>query len=215
MGVLAALIGLTVLALILRAVTEEAPSAPARRALHFLAGALVVYGCVGFFAQGAIGLGLSQFLPQSLEWPVLSPASNVRDAGGATIVGLSPLDRVQVYDAEGRFVRGWAVPASGGLFKVHAADPGVIEVRTARGSRRVLYRLDGTPIESGTYQESLEEFGAGDAPGLSVTAPWPLWPLAHPMIAWLLLAGASFALFGRDGRGARRRKRTRRAKKSE
>lgn len=64
--------------------------------------------------------GLS-FVSGSFEWPLLSTAGAVENARGMRFVPMIAPGRIQVYDREGEFLRGWFLPASGGGFKLHVA----------------------------------------------------------------------------------------------
>jgi len=188
------LFGLVWLGLVLRAIVTRVPMRPGHRGVHFLLGGLAIYGGIGFFGQAAAATGALSFLPASFEWPVLRPRANVRAANGNTIVGLMASGRVQLYDGQGRFVRGWFVPASGGMFTVRNAPLENIEVVTARSRRRLIYSHDGVLLEHGPSPgDSSVDLASRESPGVNVSSPWPLWPLASPFVA---LTSAAIGFIG-------------------
>jgi hypothetical protein len=94
--------------------------------------------------------------------------------------------RIQVYDREGKFLRGWSVPASGGAFKLHVTKDDNLEVFTARGDRRLVFAADGTLLVEGQYRgEDYDRLPTGPDCQFNHTAAWYLLPLAHPFLAML------------------------------
>jgi len=152
--------------------------------------AMILYGFIAFFAQGLAASGHLSFLPGWLEWPVLWPDVNVSDPSGNTLVGL-PSGRVQVYDPGGRFAGGFFVAASGGSFKLRVIDPRHVEVLTRQERRRLVYSTGGALLERSTYAPaSFDDIMTPHSAGRPVQSAWPLWPMAHPIVAWMtVMAG--------------------------
>jgi hypothetical protein len=184
-------------ALVVRAILSTVPGTASARVVHLLASACLLYGCVGFFGQAAAAMGALAFLPASFEWPVVGPETSASDASGGTFVGLASSGRVQHYDPQGRFIRGWFVPAAGGTFKLRVGDSGNVEVFTSRGRRRLMYAASGELLEEGTHAESVG--GGIGSLTRGTRAPWLLWPVGSPFVAWALFAagGVGVAMFGR------------------
>ena len=68
------------------------------------------WATIGFFAPFIVGNFVS--LPNSFEWPVGHASNVVTTTSGFRIVPIVPYDRVQIYDAKWKFIRGWQVPAA-------------------------------------------------------------------------------------------------------
>jgi hypothetical protein len=185
MGTFVSLFGLVMVGVVVRQILSGLPAAGGARVLHVLFGAVSLYGCIGFFGQAAAATGGLSFLPSSFEWPVLWPGATAEDASGNSILGLASSGRVQVYDSRGRFLRGWFVEASGGVFKLQVTPSQQLEVFTARGQRRLVYSLQGAILEKGTFAPaSYDVVITRPSVGRTVRAAWPLWPLASPFVAW-------------------------------
>jgi hypothetical protein len=163
---------------------------PARRRwAHYCGPLLILYGGAGFFFQGLAGTGTLPFVPASTEFPVLWPSANVRDTQGQTIIGMAAAGRVQVYDARGRFLRGWFVPNGGSDLTIVATTADRIEVFTGRG-KRLLYDANGECLdESRAPSGALAVARRAEGPrGAPITSPFLLWPFAHPVIGFAVAA---------------------------
>jgi hypothetical protein len=77
----------------------------------------VLIGASGFFAAALSAVGIFK-LPSSREWPAGYVSGVVTTPDGKYIVPLVPSGRVQLYDSQWHFIRGWNVDAGGGDFKV-------------------------------------------------------------------------------------------------
>jgi hypothetical protein len=209
MGMFVDLFGLVMIGVVVRQVLAGMPPAGSARVAHLLVGVLFLYGCIGFFGQAAAATGGLSFLPGSVEWPVLWPETTARDSSGNSIVGLASAGRIQVYDPRGRFLRGWFVDASGGVFKLQVTSSDQIEALTARAQRRFVFSLQGSLLEESTYAPApYDAVITRPSAARSVRAAWPLWPLASPFIAWALFACGMIGLALSDSWVKRRRRRT-------
>jgi hypothetical protein len=157
-------------------------------------GLLAFYGFGGFMAQAAAGTGALGFLPPSVEFPVWRPESAFRSSRDQTFVALAPTGRIQVYDASGRFLRGWFVPTAGKSFRILPA-PGGIQVR-GTNPKPLFYDDHGRPIDPDTVPARVEDLLLNPKPPLDVdwSAPW--WPLASPFVAW---AVGAVGMLGQGG----------------
>jgi hypothetical protein len=102
---------------------------------------LVLVGAGGFFAAGLSATGIIK-LPSSYEWPAGYARGVVATADGKYIVPLMPSGRLQIYDSQWHFIRGWNVDAGGGDFRVQCSPDGLVEVFTARGERQILFHRE-------------------------------------------------------------------------
>jgi hypothetical protein len=175
--------GLLVLALEVRHVAGGVPPPGYGRWAYGASGVVACYGVFSFFAQAAAASGGLSFLPSSLEFPVWRPDRAVRDTAGRTIVGLVPSGRIQVYDASGRFERGWFVPASGGDFVIAPPVDGHVTVLTQRNVLRLVYDESGTLLSREARQSgTLVRAASAELPS-GIAAPIVAWPLASPALA--------------------------------
>jgi hypothetical protein len=185
-----ALFGIVMFVGIVMAILYKRPRSTSRRVIHWIASGFLVYGCVGFLGQLTAGAGGLAFIPPSFQWPVVWPETSARDLAGNSVVGLAPSGRIQTYDQRGAFVRGWFVPAGGGSFKLRTVGSGNVEVFTARGDKHLLFSPTGALLEESHYSppELYDGIPPHDGAAAAVAAPWFLWPLASPLVAFLVYA---------------------------
>jgi hypothetical protein len=143
---------------------------------------LILIGAGGFFAAALSAVGILN-LPTSLEWPAGYVRGVVTAEDGKYVVPLIPSGRVQLYDAQWHFIRGWNVDAEGGDFKVQCSPDGKIEVFTARGEHHYSFTEDGDLIASTT---SLPEDFSASPQGQAVVVPTSplLWVFSSPFLSW-------------------------------
>jgi len=155
-----------------------------RRVLLALGGLLLAVGLAGFFGSALSAVGGLNWLRPSFEWPVGFASGVITTKDRTHIVPHTPSGRIQVYDADWRFLRGWHVDAGGGKFKLIPSDPYTFEVITARGQHHYVFNLDGRLDSSGTYSpRSYSEFPTPTEAYFVPTALW-LWPFSNPFISW-------------------------------
>jgi hypothetical protein len=173
----------------IRGITRGLPPPGYSRWAYSAFGVVAIYGSFAFFVQAVAASGGLSFLPPSLEFPVWRPDRAVRDAAGRTIVGLVPSERIQVYDASGRFERGWFVPASGGDFVIAPPLDGRITVLTQRNVLRLVHDERGTLLSREARERGALVRGASAELPEGIAAPIVAWPLASPILA----CGVGFA----------------------
>jgi hypothetical protein len=161
-----------------------------------ISGLFLMVGAGGFFATGLSAAGVIN-LPDSFEWPAGYVRGVAETADGYHVVPLVPAGRLQIYDSQWHFVRGWHVDTSGGDFKVACLPNGEIAVLAARGRRRYSFNENGKLI-SGTR---LPEFFVWPQPERSVAVPTSslLWIFSSPFLSW------GIALIGMAGLWAARK----------
>lgn len=76
-------------------------------------------------------------LSDSIQWPAGDRDGVMRTPDGIYVVPLVWVGRVQLYDQQWRFLRGWHVDANAGFFKVECPPGGTIEVFAARGLHHI------------------------------------------------------------------------------
>jgi hypothetical protein len=140
------------------------------RVLSVLAGLLMAVGAIGFFGNGLSAFGGMNWLPRSFEWPVGRAEGVISLPNGDHVVPLTPSNRIQVYDRNWRFLRGWHVDASGGVFSLAPSGEDRIDVFTARRSLHYVFTADGDLVSRTPYSGTLPWQG-----GTSVVVPTPIW----------------------------------------
>jgi hypothetical protein len=110
--------------------------------LVVIAGLLVMVGAGGFFAAGLSATGVIT-LPDYFEWPSGYVRGVVQTQDGKYVVPHIPAGRVQLYDSQWRFIRGWHIDASGGDFSIACLLSGEIVVFTARRHQRLSFTENG------------------------------------------------------------------------
>lgn len=158
-----------------------------RRAALSAGSGLAVVGAAGFFGSALSTAGGLNWLPGSVEWPAGYVQGVVSTPSGLFVAPLTHCGRIQVYDADWKFIRGWYVDAGGGTFKLRPAGPDRIEVFVVRGQWRYVFDERGTLILKTTYAPaSYESFECAGHAVVVPTAMW-LWVFAHPAISWVAL----------------------------
>jgi len=158
-----------------------------RRPVHLLAAMLFTIGAVGFLGSALSSMGVFHW-PNSFEWPAGYCSGVVTTPQGHFMVPLTRIGRVQIYDQDWKFVRGWNVDASSGAFKLFIKDTNHIQVVTVRGRRLLEYDFEGHLLSSSNYQPT--GTGAGyssfPSPGNTYIVPTPiyLWVFSSPFLSW-------------------------------
>jgi len=147
----------------------------------WLGGLFVVLGAAGFFGAMLSSAGMLS-LPPSFEWPPGYVSGVVTLPGGSRAVPLEPSGRLQIYDPDWRYQRGWQIAAEGGPFKIVTAQPEKIEVYTLRGRHHFTYSEDGQLLANETYTQP---YGLVLSEGSSQVVPtFPLlWPFSSPFLS--------------------------------
>ena len=161
-----------------------------------LAATFITIGALGFFGSALAAMGALNWLPKSFEWPVGFSKGVVSTMDHAFAVPHTPTGRIQIYDGDWKFVRGWNVDAGGGTFKLYVTDSNRIHVITARKQMHYAYDLEGRLISSERYSAKGESYSSfpQEGRGYSVPTPALLWVFSNPLYSWM--AGAiGIALF--------------------
>jgi hypothetical protein len=113
-------------------------------------------------------------------------ASGVVDLrSGVHVVPLGHAGRIQLYDADWRFLRGWQLDAGGGTFALDRLAGDRIQAASVRLQRLYVFDVDGRLLSTRTYgRQSFDAFGRN---GHSVTVPTHplLWVWSGPFCSWL------------------------------
>src|SRR5579862_9685358 len=103
---------------------------------------LASIGLGGLLAFALSAVGPLQ-LTASREWPAGYARGVITTPNGSHVVPLWACGRVQVYDSQWHFIRGWNVDSWGGVFEIQCPPDGAIEVLTARGDRKYRFNEEG------------------------------------------------------------------------
>jgi hypothetical protein len=155
------------------------------RLVSIVAPIFLTIGALGFLGAGLFACGGGKWLPNSFEWPV-GAADGVATTGDHYfIVPHTPVGRVQVYDCNWKFVRGWQVDANGGYFNLFVSDTNHVHVITARGRWHYAFDLAGKLLSKEQYPLAAKNSFPVETASYNVpTAPW-LWVFTSPVYCWL------------------------------
>ncbi len=169
-----------------------------RKWLQVTGGLLLAFGGLGFFGSALSASGGLGWLPPTFEWPVGYAKNVLLMPVHRYAVPLTASGRIQIYDMNWGYLRGWSVDANGGTFVLRPEGRDRIEVITARGNLRYLYDLDGTMLSKGTYAP--ENYGDYPSSGgaYSVPTKWWLLPFTGPFYSWILGVLGGALLFGAE-----------------
>ena len=143
---------------------------------------LVLIGAGGFFAAALSSTGILK-LPSTYEWPAGYVRGVVTAPDGTHIVPLVPSGRLQIYDSQWHFIRGWNVDAGGGDFKVQCSSNAAIEIFTARSRNHYSFTQEGHLV---SMEKSSEPFSSAPDEGQYVMVPTAplLWVFSSPFLSW-------------------------------
>jgi hypothetical protein len=166
-----------------------------KRLLLYIGPFFLGVGAIGFFGSALSSIGGLNWLPKSFEWPVGNAKGVVTTADRFFVVPHVPSGRVQIYDANWKFLRGWHVDARGGSFRLHISNGNQINVMISRGQRHYVFDLDGTLVRNEPYsQAAYDSFPKASSSYAVPTAPW-LWIFTSPACSWLAIAFGALLLF--------------------
>jgi hypothetical protein len=155
-----------------------------RKLLTIAGGMLVSIGVVGFFGSALSAVGGLNWLGASLEWPAGFVSGVVTTEQGVHIIPHTPSGRIQIYDANWKFIRGWPVDAGGGTFKLSSTETNTVEVVTARGQWRYVFDFNGNLLNQENYSPATySNFPESGEAYFIPTKPW-LWVFSHPFLSW-------------------------------
>lgn len=145
-------------------------------------GFLVLIGSVGFFAEAMSGVGIIK-LPKFYECPAGYASGVQKTTSGLYVVPLIAEGRVQLYDSNWHFLRGWNVDALGGDFEVAPTPDGNIEVFTARGEHQYSFTENGDMLSTSSLSDSFWSLPKDGQTVIVPTSPL-LWAFSSPVISW-------------------------------
>lgn len=152
---------------------------------------LFLYGLGGFLGSALVAIGTIR-LPNDLEWPFVFAQGYVTTPDGIHIAPNTPTGRIQLYDANWHFIRGWNIDAAGGTFLLLPAEGEQVEIITERPVKQgwhYVCDLHGKVLSKDSLapKRKYSDFTESEKSHSIPTYPW-LWPLAHPVGTWALFA---------------------------
>lgn len=157
------------------------------RVVGLSASVLIATGSLCLFGAFAVNATQGAWLPDSFEWPIGTVDGAIELADGTQVAPHSPTGRVQLYDTEGRFIRGWNVgkETDGGSFKLVSNDGITVEVFTARNEWHYVHQADGTLVSSRPAEIAYSAVPAGSR--LATGTSWQQLPLTTPAVPFLMI----------------------------
>lgn len=164
--------------------------------MNIVASACLIIGAAGFFLTIFISLNGSSYLPETFEWPVGTAENVVVTSDNTYIIPLLPIERIQIYDKDLKFQRGWFIDAGGGEFKLAAAGDNDFYIYTSRSNLRLHYDIYGKlistkPFSSANYSKLKTEAHHR----VEIPTPFYLLIFTDPVIASLFCALGGLLLF--------------------
>ena len=117
-----------------------------RHVIRIVAVLFLVIGCIGFFAGPLTVLGFDFINLDSFELPLGDLEGIAVDSEGNIYCGLRFYSRVQVYDAQGKFIYSKFVNSAGGAFRIRINENDQLEVATATNDKLYVFEKNGTLV---------------------------------------------------------------------
>ena len=162
--------------------------------LNLFASLLLVIGALGFFGLGFSALGGLNWLPENFEWPV-GRAKNVVKTEEYYIVPHVSAGRIQIYNQELVFERGWNIEAGGGVFKLTPLADEQLIIYTARDSQKYTYSIEGELLAAENFHPG--DYSSIEKTGIELKIPTSplLLIFKNPFIAWVFMMAGMGVLF--------------------
>ncbi len=180
------------------------------KALYWAGLILLIIGMAGFFILNT-GLvnspgtkNLFKF-PESFEFPVGYTRNYAVDQDGRIFCALDIYNRIQMYDKNKKFIRGWDVDSSRNNNSIYIQHQGKIELYTDVENKHYTFNTHGQLLTTQQFQDS--EFHSIFDPPLHnpfiwIPTPFYLWLFISPFGPWLLML-CSGLMLARLARGRR------------
>jgi len=165
-------------------------------AMCFCFALLFLAGYVGFSTQMLLSVGAFD-LPLRVQWPVARAVGVVQLPDGGYVVPLRVVGRVQIYDPEWRFQRGWQVPSFGRSFHVDVLLDGSIRVLNCRGEMS-WFDVEGRRYSSRNLAQNAADEPLGALPfdrPVSLTKNLLLLLFASSAATWALTLFGGLGVF--------------------
>lgn len=112
---------------------------------------LMMLGLLGLLERLFISNSFGKHIPDNFEFPIERRATALLDANGKAYIPLESKSRIQVYDKNAKFQRGWHYETFGGKTKLWLIGDTVIRVATAREAKLFFYDTHGVLLKTEDY----------------------------------------------------------------
>ncbi len=127
---------------------------------NFLSALLILFA-MGFWMFSAVigwlpAKARDFLLPYRIQFPLSYVESMAVDNNGKVFLAIPFYQRIQAYDNEGNFLKGWFIESSGGLFNIWIED-NLLHVAVSRTNKRLVMDTDGRILDSfdiSSFEES-------------------------------------------------------------
>ncbi|MHC4118414.1 MAG: hypothetical protein ACYSWO_13010 [Planctomycetota bacterium] len=162
--------------------------------LNFLTSACLTIGALGFFGASLSATGGLDWLPDTFEWPVGNADNVLITNDGTYIVPHPESGRIQIYNADLEFQRGWPIKSNGGEFKLSPSANGEFDVYVARSDHKYHYDIYGKLLSTGIYESGeyakIPDYGEN----FKIPTPVYLYVFTHPFASLFVAAMGIFLL---------------------
>jgi len=117
---------------------------------------LFIVAILGWF--GSTLIRKTDIVQPNTELPYAHLRGIVVDEQNNIYLGVQYFGRIQMYDAQGCFQKGWFIESDGGLFRLKTNDQGQLEVATARTNLHYTFDQNGNIISVTENSESFDNF---------------------------------------------------------
>lgn len=152
--------------------------------LYYIASFLLLIGAVSFFGSAIINSMGELILPNNFQWPIGKADNILVTKDKKYIVPHEETGRIQIYNRNLEFIRGWNVNASGGAFKIVLLKSNLIEVYIARENYMYVYDVEGNKISKNHYNRQYYDNIPLTNKTLNIPTPFYLLPFTNSFLAF-------------------------------
>jgi hypothetical protein len=128
--------------------------------LSFICSLLVLIGFTAFLSGFFAALGLLAWMPETIEFPLAHVADIDISRKGNLFVASQFYSRIQVYDPEGHFIRGWFLSdTGGGSLQIKVNDEDEIDIAILKSDKIDTFDSNGRLLNSKIYKGQGVSFG--------------------------------------------------------
>jgi hypothetical protein len=126
----------------------------------------ILFGMTGFFSGGFSALGMLKWIPENVEFPLAHVAGIDVNREGNLFVASGFYSRIQVYNPNGEFVRGWFLDdTGGGHLKIRISNENEVEIAVVRGRKIDVFDENGGLLETKKYGKGSDFFDSFEQKG--------------------------------------------------
>lgn len=119
----------------------------------------ILFGVTGFFSVFFSALDMLRWIPGNIELPLAGIDGIDVNREGKLFVASKYYNRIQVYNTNGDFIRGWFLNNTGSIYlKIRINDNNKVEVASLRGSKIDVFDENGKLIKTRKFDEDDTDF---------------------------------------------------------